>query len=739
MHKKARRIFGEMVQQLNMTTSTVLRQAAACGNLSLLARFIAMVWSNGQSASVRYPRLSTPRAGAATFMSGGPMVLVIPPNAARKFAGKTPQPMCPATPRGPEEAEWAGGAEPETVRLTLPAGRGAGGGDCVHVSKAAVDIGIASALAFLPWPRMGMSLTSVDAQVRDFRILGHHGRQRDMRMREIRRLIANAGAADNLLMKIPLFDASPDRATPRNWVPFVSKTPSPILRACPMSMPTAYVPSQGETLTSFLQEGQSSARPASGKAFSRSASDMSSHISNEHYVFIDMPDGGQGSAHTRMLSSGEDAAPRGALDQEPAVGLPARNGAERETDAIVGVDDRLNFGVGYPVQEEQGFRIGGDCGRHEDPAQVQSKDDGESDNAKEQAVAHGKENAALCPGHSVDMAEASVVFGESVGNGDESFTSQDWSGQRDGEWTASQPGALAVSVRVANSVSGNDASFGSPWNAHGGVAAWEDTLHQSPERRKVVTTSSVRGGRPVKPLPLHNVPRDNVTRPVGSGVKLVVQAALPARHQSPATPRVTTTSAKRPMSGRPLSGVLINEDLISTKQLQRGAVTARAMHLNRKNQVDTWSPTKRGEKPAANREYFRNRESEPIVSASEPIVSAVTPLYRISPDAGPSRGTWSWNGEQNAAQSVDGADDSSHPVETHRAPPDAAHHALAAPRVAQGLPPGIHHVPMVIVSLEPVSPAHWEILVRCQTHNHVLLELMHVRCRWTRANRKQRN
>ena len=251
--------------------------------------------------------------------------------------------------------------------------------------------------------------------------------------------------------------------------------------------------------------------------------------------------------------------------------------------------------MGYPVQEEQGFRIGGDCGRHEDPAQVQSKDDGESDNAKEEAVAHRKENAALCPGHSVDMAEASVVFGESVGNGDESFTSQDWSGQRDGKWTASQPGALAVSVRVANSVSGNDASFGSPWNAHGGVAAWENTLHQSPERRKVVTTSSVRGGRPVKPLPLHNVPRDNVTRPVGSGVKLVVQAALPARHQSPATPRVTTTSAKRPMSGRPLSGVLINEDLISTKQLQRGAVTARAMHLNRKNQVDTWSPTKRGD------------------------------------------------------------------------------------------------------------------------------------------------
>ena len=181
------------------------------------------------------------------------------------------------------------------------------------------------------------------------------------------------------------------------------------------------------------------------------------------------------------------------------------------------------------------------------------------------------------------MAEASVVFGESVGNGDESFTSQDWSGERDVEWTASQPGALAVSVRVANAISGNDASFGSPWNAHGGVAAWEDTLHQSPERRKVVTTSSVRGGRPVKPLPLHNVPRDNVTRPVGSGVKLVVQSALPARHHSPATPRVTTTSAKRPMSGRPLSGVLINATRYAGAPTTSGGSRPRPFSIAKEN------------------------------------------------------------------------------------------------------------------------------------------------------------
>ena len=157
MSKQARSVFLQILPTLGMPKVHFLRQVATCSNMSLVAKLVAMVWSNGLH-SLRLPPLVSPRTPGSQPL--GPIVLILPPRTATSgHDAKKTGATAPGLPRGPttprDRPDGAGVAG--KVVLTVPAGRGPGGGDYVEVSEGVVDHGIAEAVRFIPWRRMGGS------------------------------------------------------------------------------------------------------------------------------------------------------------------------------------------------------------------------------------------------------------------------------------------------------------------------------------------------------------------------------------------------------------------------------------------------------------------------------------------------------------------------------------------------------------------------------------------------------
>jgi len=159
MPKQGQSVFQQMLLRLGMQKVHFLRQVATCGNLSLVAKLVAMVWSNGFH-SLRLPPLVPPRT--ATSQSLGVITLILPSatamsrNETKKVGASAPVlPRGPTTPRDRQDGVGVAGK----VVLTLPAVRGPGGGDYVEVSETVIDNGIADAVRFIPWRGMRRSLS----------------------------------------------------------------------------------------------------------------------------------------------------------------------------------------------------------------------------------------------------------------------------------------------------------------------------------------------------------------------------------------------------------------------------------------------------------------------------------------------------------------------------------------------------------------------------------------------------
>jgi len=155
-------------------------QASTCGNLSLLSKLIAMVWSNA-TQGMRLP--THPSWRPSTWNAPGPIVLLLPPSGTTagtdqtrdrgaltaRGCSKGAPPRLPHGPTTPRGVGGTGGQLTEQqlqgeagrrVTLVLPAGRGAGGGEFVDVSEVVVDSGMTGAVRFVPWTGMGSKRVS---------------------------------------------------------------------------------------------------------------------------------------------------------------------------------------------------------------------------------------------------------------------------------------------------------------------------------------------------------------------------------------------------------------------------------------------------------------------------------------------------------------------------------------------------------------------------------------------------